>query len=131
MKKTILMLTLFCFAVVGLSAQKAAKPKQAVEPRKEAVSEKQAPPAKYEMVAEDDSYTVYVYYPSKNNPKYIAIDKKTCKPTEVVKEAKYNKDDNMRKKGSGTARNAEPTIQHYPNGICLTLQGEHYCFPNF
>jgi hypothetical protein len=85
MKKTILMLVLFCFAVVSLSAQKEAKPKQKVQPVKQAPSPKvmeegkQAPAAPtYEMYFENDSYKVYVYYVGKNKPKYIAINKSDC-----------------------------------------------------
>jgi hypothetical protein len=111
MKKTILMLALICFAVIGVSAQdleqdtnrpnpkakKDPKPtKYAAEDRNEAVVRK------YEIVVENDDVKIYSYAVSKNQKAYIAIDKKTCMPKEVTMEVKDGKAaDNQRLANNG------------------------------
>jgi hypothetical protein len=114
MKKVILMLTIACFAIAGVSAQT----NRPAKPRKEAATSKEAPatsdapstknvatekiapaPTKYEMVAEDDSYRIYVYYVSKNAPKYLAISKSDCSIMEAIPKVS-GESSNQRKSGS-------------------------------
>jgi hypothetical protein len=92
MKKIILMLTLACFAIAGVSAQtnRPAKPKKEAPATKEAPStkdvavEKQAPAAPmYELAYEDDAVKIFSYLVAKNKKAFVGVDKKTCDIVEI------------------------------------------------
>jgi Na+-transporting methylmalonyl-CoA/oxaloacetate decarboxylase gamma subunit len=98
MKKVILMLTLVCLAIAGVSAQT----NRPAKPKKEAPSSKEAPPTKdapstkdvavdkkapaepmYQLAYEDDAVKIFSYYAAKNKKAFVGVDKKTCEIVEI------------------------------------------------